>query len=417
MNHEIPMRNIKDPVSNNAVRKEGFILFYVMGTLSLMALAAMISLNSARMESRTARNHYDSARALYHAEAGVRMVQRTVENRLADGERLGEILETLSVKPPEGVRFDEIDTFTEIVPDRIFSFESIGRSHQAKSSVVVHFRRRPLIPAALYGANRLETKPNVKIYGYDSRETTDPTVSNGGASIGSNGPVDLGNHLIFDGTVLLGESLDGMLSSCSNCEQFVQVEIGHQDPDPLGLLDGGQMQETFEATIAGNNNEGALDAEGNSLGPITSIHLTDGDEITLTSGDYYFTNFNMQPHSKLNIDDSEGPVRIFMDGGFNIQPNTHVTVKSETPWGFQIISRSAEDVNLQPNGNLIAYIYAPNSKIELKPGNKVLGAFWGKSANVQPGTHGSIWLDTSLTEQMLMNNLETHAWYEQHGSF
>jgi len=59
MNHDLPMRTIKDPVSNNAVRKEGFILFYVMGTFSLMALAAMISLNSARMESRTARNHYD----------------------------------------------------------------------------------------------------------------------------------------------------------------------------------------------------------------------------------------------------------------------------------------------------------------------------------------------------------------------
>ncbi|MCH8514610.1 MAG: hypothetical protein LAT83_23555 [Kiritimatiellae bacterium] len=417
MNNTIPTQKNISSARSQAERKEGFMLFYVMGTLSLMTLAAMISLNSSRLESRTARNHFDSTRALYHAEAGVKLVQRTVENRLADGERLGDILATLRVKPPDGVDFDEINTFTEIVPDRMFSFESVGRSNEAKSSVVVHFRRRPLIPAALYGANRLETKPNVKIYGYDSREITAPTQSNGGAAIGSNGPVDLGNHLIFDGTILLGESIDGMLSSCSNCEQFVQVEVGHQDPDPLGLLDGGQMQALFESTIDENNNQGALNAAGESMGAITSILLNGGEEITLTSGDYYFTSFHMQPHSKLNIDDTDGPVRIFMDGRFNIQPNTHVNVKSETPWGFQIYSRSAEDVNLQPNGNLIAYIYAPNSKIELKPGNKVLGAFWGKSTNVQPGTHGSIWLDTSLTEQMLTNNLETHAWYEQHGSF
>lgn len=397
--------------------KEGFILFYAMGTLALMSLAAMIAINSARLESRTARNHYDTARALYHAEAGVKLTQRTVENRLANGETLSEIIANLLVTAPDGVEFDDITAFKEVVPDRMFSFETIGRSNEAKASVVVHLRRRPLIQAGLFGVDDLTTLPNVTILGYDSRVTTNPTAddSNGGASIGSNGAVDLGNHLVLDGMVLLGESYDGMLANCSNCALYAQVEVGHQDPDPLGLLDGGTLAELHDQVQLSNDNFKNSDIINNTIRLNTGS--SDMRTTTLTAGDYYLTDLFLGANATLAIDDSDGPVRIFMAGQFHMHPNADVVVDSKTPWGFQVYSNSTEEVNLQPNGNLTAFVYAPDAKINLQPGNSVLGAFWGRLVNVQPGTNGVIWLDTSLSERMLMNNLETHSWYEQQGSF
>ncbi len=394
--------------------KQGFLLFYVMGTVALLSLAAMIAVRSANLESRTSRNHLDTTRALYHAESGVKLVKRAVENRLMNGEDLQEILETLRITPPNGITFDPIESFRVIVPGRIFSFESIGRSNGAMASVVVQFRRRPLLQAGLFGVDSLNTQPNVKIYGYDSRVVSEPTVadSNAGASIGSNGVVDLGNHVILDGMILLGETDTGFIANCNRCTSYMQVQVGHQDPDPLGLLDGGAMQSVFNEKVVSNQNSLVTKIES------TVIDLSSGNPntrvITLTSGDYYLTNVNLGSSAVMTIDDSTGPVRIFMDGRFNMQPGSNVIVNSGKPFGFQIYSRSLENINLQPNGSMTAYVYAPNALINLQPGNHVRGAFWGKRVNVQPGQHGAIWLDTSLSERMLMNNLEIHAWYEQH---
>ncbi|MCC5843798.1 MAG: hypothetical protein JJU05_06045 [Verrucomicrobia bacterium] len=402
-------------------KKEGFILFYVMGALAVLALAALISTSSATLESRTARNHMDTVRSLYHAEAGVKLVQRTVENRLMAGESLSEILQNLSVEAPTGIEFDTIDNFQEIVPGRLFTFESIGRSDDAMASVMVQFRRRPLLTAGLFGVTRVNTRSNVKIFGYDSRLFINPTEDNGGASIGSNFLVALGNNNLFSGLILLGDQGEGMLANCSGCSLFTQVNVGEQDPDPLGLTTtNGTMAEIFEQAVVSNDNHRARffdeTVTGNPISADNRLHMnTNSRPVVLEAGTYYLKSVEIGNHTTLHIDDTDGPVIIYLDGPFDM--TTQANLENEIPWNLQIYSRVSDTINFQPNISVSAFIYAPLANINLQPsnhGNHVRGAFWGNDINVQPGTNGAIWLDTSLAERMLMNNLEIHAWYEQH---
>lgn len=393
-------------VESKQKSKEGFLLFYVMGTIAVLGLAALIAVNSSTLESRTARNHLDTVRALYHAEAGVKLVKREVENRLMGGETLTEILATLSVAAPEGVEFDTIDTFQETVPGRLFGFESVGRSGEAMASVVVQFRRRPLLQAGLFGVESVNSDPSVLIFGYDSRVLTNPTPSdsNGGASVGSNGAVNLQNHNFIDGMILLGETETGVVAGCSRCTLFTQVFVGHQDPDPLGLTNGGTMAEVFEDAMVSNNNAAVPQIAGN--------RINTAGEVVLTAGDYYLTSAYFGPGSNLIVDDSAGAVRIFLDGPLTLQPNADISVATEKPFGFQIYSRSSHGIFFRPNGDTVSFIYAPLSTITIWPNNDARGAFWADVVEMKPG--GELYLDTSLAEKMLMNNLEIHAWYEQH---
>jgi hypothetical protein len=387
----------------------GFILFFAMGLVALLSMAALIATTSARLESRTASNHLASTRALYHAEAGIKLVKRNVENRLSNGEALADILDDLSVTAPEGFEFDEINSFRVIVPDRIFSFESVGRSGEAEVSVVVQFRRRPVMMAGLFGSDSLTTRPNMTIYGYDSRVVLDPSPSdsNGGASVGSNGSINLGNHLLLDGSILLGETAGGLLAGCSGCSNFVQLQVGHVDPDPLGLTTGGTMSSAFNNAMTTNNNS-AFPAV------ISNNTINTAGEITLTAGDYYLTDVYLKPKSKLILDDTNGPIRIFLNGPWTMQPNSDLVVTSGRPYGFQLYSTSTEDITLRPNGDSESFLYAPKAKIFILPNNDAKGAYWARVATIQP--NGELYIDTSLQERMLMNNLEMHSWFEQHNN-
>ncbi len=400
----------------NPTSKSGFLLFYVMGTLALLSLAAMISLNSARLESRTARNHYDAARAMYHAEAGVTLTKAMVEERLQMGESLSNILASLKVSPPNGVDFDEITEFREIVPERIFSFESIGRSNHAKASVVVHYRRQPRMTLGLFGYMSLDAGNHVSIYGYDSRYVINPTPNdnNGGASIGSNYVIKLAsNNFTFNGSVLLGETGEGLDPDCTNCESsdYTMVHVGYVDKDPLGLLDDGPLSQEFDSVIFNNDN-----ASAEIYGDI--LNIANRQEVTLTSGDYYLTSVVVGTHGSLTIDSSEGPVRIFLDGGFHMSNHTELRSNGGSPQDFQIFSKSSEMIRVLPHGGLGAFIYAPLAEFRLQPlvgGGDFKGNVWANQVEIRP--HGNIYVDTSNANQHLSNHLELHAWYEQQGSF
>lgn len=403
------------PILSPPQAKQGFILFYAMAIVAVLSMASIMALNSARLESRTAVNHYDSVRALYHAEAGTRLVKQEIESRLQTGENLSSILSILSVAAPEGLEFDTIDTFHIIVPERLFSFETIGRSGNALSSVVVQYRRRPMMTMGMFGNLNISASNHVSIYGYDSRliEHPTPADNNGGGSIGSNGSISLGStNFSFDGTILLGESGSGLIAQCNNCDStdYTQMQIGMVDQDPLGLTTGGFMSTVFDEVKVSNDNI----REGIST---NRLIIPTGDSYTLTSGDYYLTEVIVGTHGELTIDPSDGPVRIFLDGGFNMNNHTQLIVDGNSPQDFQIYSKSSEMIRVLPHGGLSAFIYAPLAEFRLQPlvgGGDFKGNVWANRVQIQP--HGDIFLDTSITEMMLMNTLEIHAWYEQQGN-
>ncbi|MGA0333660.1 MAG: pilus assembly PilX N-terminal domain-containing protein [Kiritimatiellia bacterium] len=398
--------------SDSHSSQQGFILFLVMGVLAVLSLAALIALTSARLESRTSMNHYHSVRALYHAEAGVKLVKMEVERRLQAGESLSTILNNLTVSAPSALEFDTIDDFKVIVPERLFSFEALGRSGDAVASVVVQYRRYPVVTIGLFGDLRFGAQNHTSIYGYDSRVISNPTSAdnNGGASIGSNGEIVLGNNnFTFDGSILLGETGSGLVASCTRCDStdYTKLEIGMVDPDPMGLTNGGTLADTFTEAISNNDNLSA-NIFNNTLS------IGSGNTFTLPTGDYYLTSFYMSPNASLDLDNEDGPVRIFLDGPFRMQPNGNAILgEDEAPTGFQIFSRSTEEIRLQPDSSLAAFVYAPNAEVQIQPKGDFNGNVWAREIQIQPD--GDIFVDTSIADQMLLNSLEIHAWYEQQG--
>lgn len=398
---------------SHASQKEGFILFLALAVASVLTLAALTALASTKLEARTANNNYHTTRALYHAEAGVKLVKLEVERRLRNGESLSTILENLSVEAPNGLEFETIDHFQAIVPERLFSFESIGTSAAARVSVVVQYRRHPVVSIGLFGNIYFGAQNHTSVYGFDSRIVTDPSPldNNGGASIGSNGGIVLGNNnFTFDGSILLGETGDGLIASCTRCDSsdYTKAQIGAVDPDPMGLTTGGSLAQTFDAVMTNNDNGSNGDIVNNS------IQVPNGGTLTLKPGDYYLTSIYMAPESSMVIDNDEGPVRIFLDGPFRMQPNGNTILnKDGAALNFQIFSKSTEEIRIQPSGNLQAFIYAPLAEVQIQPSGNFMGNVWAESIQIQPG--GDIYIDTSIGDEMITNNLEIHAWYERQG--
>lgn len=388
---------------NGRPSRRGSVLFYAMGTLTLLSLLALTALTGATLESRSARLQVFEMRAMAHAEAGAEVVRRNVELGLEAGNTLEEVLATLSVSPPTGVDFEVIDTFRIMVPGRIFAFESVGRSGNASVRLAVQFRRKEMLESGIYGMNTLRTQPNLNVYGYDSRYVNDPTPSdsNGGVMIGSSEQVDLGNGLNLDGIVVMSEDLNGDIGTCSGCMDEEVVEVEYVEPDPLGANNEGPLAQKLEEVRLANDNDSNGAINNNTL------RTKPGDQVTFTSGDYYFTDIKTSPDTEVYIDDSDGPVRFFVEGETYFAPNNGLPLND--PFSFQIYSFTDDPVRIQPNGDLSIFAYAPNGPIELWPNGKLMGGFWGNEVQFQPG--GDFYVDTSLQDRILSNTLKTHAKY------
>lgn len=384
--------------------RSGYVLFYVIGLMTLLGFFATTSLSSMSREARAARNYVSETQALYHAESGARLVKAEVESRLASGMDLETALTGLSVSPPTGYQFDTISTFEVLVPEKLFRFVSLGREGEAEAELEVQYRvGDPLLESGMFGGLDLSSQPNVAVYGYDSRAVPNPVPgdSNGRATIGSNLNIDLGNNFSLDGTIRQGADTDGNAATLSNPTGQAVEQTGYVDPDPMGA-NGGALNDTFTSVMASNDNGSVPQISSNTLA------ASPGDTITFTAGDYYFTDFYTPPNVTVVIDDTSGPVRFYVDGEVVFQPKT-VTQGSDA-YNFQIYSMSNQDLTIQPNGHFAGLLYAPNAEVNLKPGGNFYGVLWAEEIQLQPNTE--IYIDTSLQNRIPSNELSVHAWVE-----
>jgi hypothetical protein len=247
--------------------RKGYVLFYVIGLLTLLGFYASMSLASLARESRAARNFVDETRAFYHAESGARLVRPLVEGRLASGMDLEAALTGLTVTAPAGYEFDRISDFEVLVPEKLFRFLSVGRSGDAEAQLDVHYRvGDPLLSSGIFGSVNMSTDPNVTVYGYDSRRVPNPRPadSNGRAAVGGNTVLSFGNRFSVDGTINRGAMADGTPASLQNPTNQRVVESGHIDPDPLGA-NGGELAATLANVRLNNDNAQVPQIRGSVL--------------------------------------------------------------------------------------------------------------------------------------------------------
>lgn len=383
--------------------KEGYLLLYVMGTFALLSLFGLIAAGSAMTEARSARNRMWEAQAHSHAEAGGKMVKREVETRLLSGQTLAQALSNLKVTAPSGVEFDDIDTFKTTVPERMFTFEVTGRSGEAEVTLAVQFRRKEMLEAGVFGISLVNLQNNLSVYGYDSRDTPNPAPgdSNGAATIGGNVDMDFKNNLTLDGFLVLGADESGNPATVSGLYGVETIEVGHINEDPLGAYNGGYLSQLADQVRLSNDNH------TNAAIVNDRLDTNPGDEVTFEAGDYYLTEIDTAPNTEITIDNSSGPVRFFVDGEIYFAPNNGLALND--PFGLQIYAMSSDDIVIQPNGDLSAMIYAPESFIEIKPNGRMMGAFWGNEIVFKP--NGVYYIDTSLQDRWLSNELVSMAQY------
>ena len=386
--------------------KEGYILFFTMGMMAVLSIFGLLTFKGAMLESKAAANQIAGIEALYHADAGAKMVKLIVEKRFETDIDLETALAGLSVSPTGSQQFGTISSFTVTVPKRAFEFEVTGWSGTASRTLHVRYLRPSAFSMGMFGDKDLDLDNHLVIYGYDSSQVQNPSSSdsNGGAAVGSNENVNFkSNFGVLDGYVQLGQTIGGTDATISGLPAANTADtVGRVDPDPLGI-NGGALHDEFEAAILSNNNA------ANSFISGTDFSWTKHDsDVTLTSGDYYLTNVYGASDSELTIDSSSGPVRLFVDGPVQFKPNS--TINSDVPANFQIFVRTNDSLKLYPSSSANLMLYAPNSEIDAQPNGSFQGIIWGSDVNTQPS--GTTYIDTTLMNAFLLNRLNVLSWKE-----
>ena len=259
----------------------------------------------------------------------------------------------------------------------------------ARAAVQLTIRQLPAIAMGVFGDEALSLQPNQQFLSYHASLDPQPTASNstGEASIGSNQLIELSPNLLLDGTLYLGADSNDTPAAIvgGDTNLLATQQIGYTDPDPLGVIDG-ELADAFLAAATDNDNAA-----------VTAIHndrlLIGNNRVAyFPPGDYYLTDIEIRG----DLIVSNGPVNIYLSGEARAWPGSQINVDG-LPGNLRLYSNSTEPINLQPNGDLRAFVYAPLAEsISIKPGNNYYGVVWGRNVALQP--HGQAWIDRDLLE-------------------
>lgn len=112
--------------------------------------------------------------------------------------------------------------------------------------------------------------------------------------------------------------------------------------------------------------------------------------LTLKSGRYVINRFNLNSNGNLYIDDTDGPVTIWVLDF--LSPSSSITVKSGKASGFWLIYNGTQDVNNNSNNNFTGVLFAPGARVNIN--YIVKGAIVG--GNVALNSPARVYYDVNL---------------------
>jgi Flp pilus assembly protein TadG len=146
-----------------------------------------------------------------------------------------------------------------------------------------------------------------------------------------------------------------------------------------------KVRSTFEFDVA------ALPSTYTNMG---SFHGSGPNSLTLTSGNYYFTELTTTGQFTLNV---AGEVNIYVDGNIDIEGLA--VVSGSKPANLRINALKAGEVKLAGNGALYADVYAPLSDVKVTGNGGFFGRLLGKT--VYTAGNGDIHYDESLANKFI----------------
>lgn len=368
----------------------------VLSLLLLLAvggLAASLAVLNLRLHGEHERAK-DDMRAFYVAEAGVNEAYAVlVANNVAGVQAIDYPRVTSSgsyrVELLDGRDDDAIDL------DRI-RLRSTGNAGRDSAGVQLMVDHVPTgaFRFAIFGANGVHLNSNVMVDSYDPDDGPYPDkvdFVNDFGNVGSFDKIGIDSNVEIHGDALVGEdgvfddSAPGILVSgdqvAGELTEEMPVITVPAFPTKGNLLVGASM-----TLPAGNHHYTSLGVGKGTLtvtGPATLVV----DNMVLTSG------------TTLKIDSTNGPVKIYATGNFDLRSNSKVmtTTMRASDLEIQITSNNVTGgklVALNSNTEFMGTIYAPNASLKIPSNFEIFGAV--KAASVELASNSSIHYDEDL---------------------
>lgn len=296
----------------------------------------------------------------------------------------------------------------------------------------------PLFAYAMFGRSQLQVNGQAATDSYDSSlgpYSVTNNRSNLGGDLGTNGSASLG-----------GAQIGGNLSVFST---------------PMGstsIVAAGGAQINIAGTVTTNGEVSGLNASntGTALPPgpspiqtqqsnaqkslpavpsapatatnLGSLSLSGNSSRTLTAGDYVVSSISITGRAQLRIDNSAGPVNIYVQGAnASIDIGGNGIFAAGQPSALRIWYGGSGDTSVHGNGDFTGVIYAPNSQISISGNGAIYGAVVGNGVSINgTGSNGGKFhydrslssANTSLTYSQntttsRLSGMHTVSWQEQ----
>ncbi|NOT56083.1 MAG: hypothetical protein HOP18_15905 [Deltaproteobacteria bacterium] len=135
----------------------------------------------------------------------------------------------------------------------------------------------------------------------------------------------------------------------------------------------------------------------NGLTDLGAISLTNGATQTLSAGSYRVSEITIGSGSGLVINNSNGPVTLYVTGPIQISGSGSVTMTNPDPELFAVYVANSSAVSLSDSGRFYGLLYAPLSPVALTGWSEIYGAFVGQSTTLY--NTSTVYYDIALRGQ------------------
>ena len=434
MNKIFPLRLIKNT--------DGSMMMVVLMIMAILSIMGFYAVSISNTEQQITTNVHTQKQAFYNADAGVQFTIASLKKDLEDGNA---VLPTDTGTPKNFTPYSAPPAkfsfaispinLVDVSSPPIFEFTSTGSAQNAfaeiESQIIARFTQ-PLsdsLDYAAFGDELVDIKNSGNVESYDSESDdathNDPDAeafdSTHKAHIGSNGDVTTKNGSHIDGNADLGADADdntaeNNIHSKSDIYGNEGADVGRIDPDPLGIDTGGEYD---PATYSSANDNATHMTKNGGAYNATEITTNSGDNITLEGkpggSNFYFTDVELKSGVELEIDSTNGPVNVFMDGGQFDAKNSSITNTGGNATDFAIYSNyeSTDDspaVQFHHGSCLKGVVYAPKANILVNNSGDVYGLLWGKQVDIR--NSGNLYYDEALRNKYKVksNDLKLVSW-------
>ena len=426
--------------------QEGSMMVVALMVMAILSIMGFYAVSMSNTEQHITTHVHTQKQAFYNADAGVQFAVASLKEELEAGNNV------LPDDPDTPVDFDPATSppsdfsFTisqinldDTGPNDIYEFTSTGMAKNAFTEIESEIAARFFRPEsgslsyAAFGDELVEIKNSGNVESYDS-ESDDDTANDPDAAgfestheghIGSNGNVTTKNDAHIDGNADLGENPDEDTAE-DNIHDKSDIygdrgeEVGRVDPDPLGIDDGGAYDPTTYS--AANDNADYMSKNGDANFDAASLTTKNGDKITLEGkpggSNFYFTDVELKSGVELEIDTTNGPVNVFVDGGEFDARNSSITNTGGKATDFAVYSNyestdASPAVQFHNSSELRGVVYAPKANILMNNSSGVYGLIWGRRADIR--NSGDLYYDEALKDKYTItsNELTLMSWEVQ----